>query len=103
MPISGDVYSFTDENLDKAPDTAGVYALFDGDELIYIGRARGGTTTIRSRLKDHKAGRDGPCTRSATKYSRETCQDPVARERTLLQEYKNGHWQRLPRCNEVMP
>jgi len=102
MPISGNRYDLTDDNLDKAPDEAGVYALYDGDELIYIGRAQGGTTTIRSRLKDHKSGRAGACTQNATTYRREPTSDSVSRERALLDEYKRPNG-RLPRCNDVMP
>lgn len=102
MPISGDRYSFNDDNLAKSPDAAGVYALYDGDELIYVGRAQGGQTTIKTRLKDHKSGREGRCTQGATTYSRESCSNPVSRERELLQEYNSNNG-RLPRCNEVMP
>lgn len=102
MSIQGDLFDFTDDNLDKAPDSGGVYALYRGSTLIYIGRSKGETTTIRSRLKDHKAGREGPCTQSADGYRREPCTNPVTRERELLQEYQNAY-SKLPRCNEVMP
>ena len=102
MSIQGDIYEFTDNNLDKAPDSGGVYALYNGSTLIYIGRSKGGTTSIRSRLKDHKAGRDGRCTQSADHYRREPCTNPMTRERELLEEYKNSN-SKLPRCNEVMP
>ncbi len=102
MPISDDRYSFTAENLDKAPNEAGVYALYDGDSLIYIGRAQGGSVTIRSRLKDHKAGRDGPCTKAATSYKREVTSQSVSREKELLDEYYNTN-RRLPKCNDVRP
>lgn len=103
MPITGDLYNFTEDNVNGAPQSAGVYALYDAyKQLVYIGRAKGGTTTIRSRLQDHKAGREGLCTQSASYYRREVCSNPVAREAELLMEYKrlNG---RLPRCNDVMP
>ena len=40
MPIPGDRYTFSKENVDKSPDEHGVYALFDGDVLIYYGRAK---------------------------------------------------------------
>ncbi len=99
MPISGRLYSFNRTNVDNAPDTGGVYALYLGDELIYIGRAQGGTVTIRSRLEDHLSGRDGTCTQRATGYRREQTAQAAARERTLLEEFKLGYW-RLPRCNE---
>ena len=102
MPISGDLYNFTDDSISKAPDTAGVYALFDGNQTIYIGRAKGGFTTIRSRLRDHKSGREGSCTQYASGYKREVCSNPVSREQELLLEYRVTYGG-LPRCNEVMP
>ncbi len=98
MPISGSTYNFTQDNVDRAPDEAGVYALYNNAVLIYVGRAQGGSVTIRSRLQDHYAGRDGECTQGATTYARETTTRPVARERELLEEYERQHG-RLPRCN----
>ncbi len=100
MPIGGTTYAFSQENIDNAPDQAGVYALYDEGTLIYIGRATGGTVTIRSRLRDHKAGREGPCTKSATHCKREVTTSPVKREEELLEEYKRTHNGKLPRCNE---
>ena len=102
MPITGDLYAFSDENLEKAPDQGGVYALYQNGQLIYIGRSKGGTTTISSRLKDHKAGRDGKCTQSADKYRHEPCSNPVSREKELLAQFQKANG-KLPRCNEVMP
>ncbi|MDE2103962.1 MAG: hypothetical protein KGL39_42390 [Patescibacteria group bacterium] len=102
MPISGDQYEFSDDNIDKSPDKHGVYALFDGSELIYYGRADGKGVTIRSRLRDHKDGREGKCTEKATLYKREVTNDAADREVELLKEYKQRH-KKLPRCNEVMP
>ena len=100
MPIDGGKYEFTLQNLNKAPDKAGVYALFDGNEIIYYGRAQGGDVTIRSRLKDHKSGREGSCTSNASHYMREVTSSPVKREQELLEEYKQTHNGKLPRCND---
>jgi len=61
MPIGGEKQSFTNENVEKAPEKHGVYALYDGNTIIYNGRAAGEGVTIRSRLKDHKSGREGKC------------------------------------------
>ena len=102
MPISGEQYTFSDENVSKAPDSAGVYALYQGSVCTYVGRAQGGSTTIRTRLKDHKSGREGRCTQVADKYMREVTSSPVTRERELLEEFKRNTG-RLPRCNSVMP
>ncbi len=95
-------YRFTWENIQNAPNQAGVYGLADGQEIIYYGRAKGGDVTIRSRLSDHKKGKDGPCTQNATHYWREKTSQPVSRERELLAAYRAQHG-KLPRCNEVMP
>ena len=99
MPIAGDEYLFTEKNVNNAPDEAGVYALYDGDETIYYGRATGDTVTIRSRLQDHFAGREGDCTKQATDYRRETTTRAVSREKELLEEYERIN-RKLPRCNE---
>lgn len=102
MPITGNKIPFTDTNVNRAPQEHGVYALFDDDITSYIGRAAGQSVTIRSRLQDHKAGREGPCTKGASHYRREVTSRPIAREKELLQEYYNQNG-RLPRCNDVMP
>jgi hypothetical protein len=93
-------YRFSRIVIAGAPDSAGVYALWDGEELIYYGRADGkdsnGGTTIRSRLLDHHyAGGQ-----RATHYSWEVCKDPAAREAELLREHQ-GKFGRPPRCNEA--
>ena len=88
-------YRFTRIVLLGAPADAGVYALWDGEELVYYGRAAGGTT-IRARLLDHLEGRL-PLT-SASHYSWELCRDPAAREAELLAEYQRI-FGRPPRFN----
>lgn len=99
MPIGGIKYPFSKDNVDKAPDQHGVYELYDGDELIYIGRAAGDGVTIRTRLQAHHRGDEGRCTQRATHYRREANSRPVARESELLRAYVTRHG-RLPRCNE---
>lgn len=98
MPISGDLYTFSDENIARSPTDKGVYSLQEGNETIYIGKADG-ENGIRERLQAHKRGDDGECTQQATAYRREVCSNPSSRETELLEEYNviNG---RLPRCNE---
>lgn len=92
-------YRFTRIVIAGAPESAGVYALWDGEELIYYGRAEGGNegggSTIRSRLLDlHYAGE-----LRATHYSWEVCKDPAAREAELLREH-DQKFGRPPRYNE---
>lgn len=99
MPTSGKRYQFNEQNVGRSPDTAGVYALFDAfGECIYIGRAKGGGVTIRSRLQAHLAGHEGACTQRAVTYAREVTTSPVSREVELLEEFRSLHG-RLPRCN----
>ncbi len=98
MPITGKVYSFTKENVYKAPDLAGVYALFDGDKCIYIGVAEGGKSTLRARLKEDFAGQSGANIKKATDYMRETCVNFADREKELLSEYELDQG-KLPKCN----
>jgi hypothetical protein len=98
MPFSGGRYRFTRSMLEGAPAERGVYALWEGDELIYYGCAAGGEASIQSALLEHLAGRAGPCTRGATHYGWEIVLDPAAREAELLREYRAA-FRRLPRCN----
>jgi hypothetical protein len=76
-------YRFTRMVIAGAPEDQGVYALWDGEELIYYGR--GG---IHARLMDHFHGRVDPLTQRATHYGWEMCQDPAAREAELLEEHQ---------------
>jgi len=95
-------YRFTRIVIAGAPDEAGVYALWGGEEVIYYGRAEGagggeaGSATIRSRLLDHYYGDS----RRATHYSWEVCKDPRARELELLGEHERA-FGRLPRDNKM--
>ena len=75
-------YRFTRMVIAGAPEDQGVYALWDGEELIYYGRG-----SIRARLMDHFHGLDNPLTRRATHYGWEMCKDAVAREAELLAEH----------------
>ena len=87
MPISGKRYRFTKANVDKSPAKTGVFALYDGSTVIFIGRATDDSVTIRSQLQDHQAGRAGDGTGRATHYRREVTTASVSREIELLAEY----------------
>ena len=97
MPIRSPKYKLTRMMVDGAPDEAGVYALWEDDELIYLGRASG-SATIRARLEEHLSRSLCPCAENATHYSWELALQPAARELELLREAlaRHGH---LPRCN----
>jgi hypothetical protein len=85
-------YSFNRIVLAGAPAEPGVYALWNGDEVIYYGRAYHGAT-IRSRLLEHYESGI-----KATHYSWEISAEPAAREIELLREYQDAYG-RLPRMN----
>jgi len=83
-----------------APDEAGVYALWKGDEIIYIGRAEGISVTLRSCLLEHAQRDARPCVRHATHYSWELARNPALRESELLSEFWSVRGC-FPRCNEI--
>ena len=97
MPIASPRYAFTATMVSGAPDDPGVYALWENEELIYYGQARGANITIRSRLREHLAG-GNDCTRTATHYGWEIAASPSQREAELLREHERAH-RKLPRCN----
>lgn len=90
---------FTDENIDRAPNAHGVYELYDGAELIYIGRAAGDGVSMRSRLRDHKSGREGDCTTQATHFHCIETEDAESEEGYRL-GWQKATFGKLPRCNE---
>jgi hypothetical protein len=95
-------YRFTRIVIAGAPESAGVYALWDGEELIYYGRTEAGNesanggSTIRSRLLDLHYSAE----LRATHYSWEVCKDPAAREAELLREHESK-FGRPPRFNKA--
>lgn len=101
MPIASPRYAFTETMLAGAPNDPGVYALWQGGELIYYGHARGGAATIQSCLREHLGGANA-CTKGATHYGWEISSNPPLREAELLREFEHAH-QRLPRCNSARP
>ena len=93
MPIAAPIYRFTPAIVQGAPDTSGVYALWQDGEMIYLGRAE----SLRVQLLAHLQQR-APCTRDATHYSWELSLRAEAREAELLEQFRQRHG-RLPRCN----
>jgi hypothetical protein len=86
-------YRFARLVIAGAPEDAGIYTLWEYEEIVYYGRADGGSSTIRSRLEEHfRAGM------RATHYAWELCRDPAAREAELLGEHERA-FGRLPRFN----
>ena len=97
MPIASPRYAFTRTMVAGAPADPGVYALWENDELIYYGHARGQGATIQSCLKAHLE-RANACTAGATHYGWEISANPPVREAELLREFERAH-KKLPRCN----
>jgi hypothetical protein len=96
MVFMGDVFRLAEDSIGTAPEQEGVYALYQGNELIYIGKAEQGGS-IKSSLQNHLSGVD-PCTRTATAYRYEICDNPRHREELYLQVYAVSYL-KLPRCN----
>ena len=69
----------------NAPDTPGVYELWEDDELVYVGATHGGT--LRQELVHGLL----EATVSATHFSWEINFAPAERERELLAEYEAQH------------
>lgn len=82
-------YAFTRTVVQGAPQEPGVFALWQGDELVYYGRA----LRLRESLLEH-IGRHA----AVTHYSWELSGDPAAREAELLGEFERRHGRR-PRGN----
>ena len=99
MPVEGDKHPNTEENVNRAPLSHGVYQFYESQTVTYIGHASGTGVTVRSRLQAHKLGAEGLCTRTATHFKYEETETAISREEALLSEYTREHGQ-LPRCND---
>ena len=84
MALASPKYPFKQAVVFGAPDDPGVYALYFGDHLLFIGIARGRThvETIRSQLLAHLAGELKPAFASHFKW--EITRDPESRVAQLL-------------------
>jgi len=96
LPIRNPKYRLTRAMVEGAPEEVGIFALWEGDELIYLGRASPGAT-IRERLEEHLERRC-ECTTRASHYSWELSLRPDARELELLREF-TAQFGRVPKCN----
>ena len=82
--------------VEGAPDEPGVFARWEDDELIYVGRGSS-SATIRAQLQEHLERRHA-CTAAASHYSWELSLRPAVREAEILQEFIVQHG-RKPKCN----
>lgn len=95
MPLASPRYPFARQFLQGAPSEPGVYALYQGRELLFLGLAEraGG---IRARLVAHFSGVYQP--QEATHYGWEIRLDPRIRYTELLEELVRA--KKIPRFNE---
>jgi hypothetical protein len=94
---------FTEALIQAAPDTTGVFALWQNGGVIYLGKASAGAATIRkallAQLQARQLGSYSPI-----RCSWEVADDADERHRELLHEFEAAHhclplWndpQRLP-------
>jgi len=48
---------FNEVDWKEVPDETGIYVIYEGDEVLYVGMAgRNGRGSLRNRLKDHRSG-----------------------------------------------
>jgi hypothetical protein len=107
MSIKFQSLPFTESLIDAAPDTTGVFALWQNGGVIYLGKASDGSATIRKALSEQFNARkwtDRVVDLRAMRCSWEVADDPDQRYRELLREFEAAHhcvplWndpQRLP-------
>jgi len=72
--------------IEGAPNTRGVYVLWDGHAPLGVGHALGGDDTIQSRLRKHLEHAEAAGVPLATHYSWEMCRLPLLREQELVSE-----------------
>lgn len=91
---------FDARRIAETPAAPGVYLLYRGHRLIYIGHAPTGTT-IRARLERHLRGEAGACTQAATEFDYETSAYPDWLYRHYLAVYLDATGGLLPDCNTL--
>ncbi|HEX6267813.1 MAG TPA: hypothetical protein VFZ81_13075 [Burkholderiales bacterium] len=94
MPLGKPRYPFTRKMIEGAPRDMGVYILYRGSRVLYVGRA----AAIQSRLQEHMDGEVCACSRRATHYSWEIVMQPQVRELELLRDERERAGA-LPPCN----
>jgi excinuclease UvrABC nuclease subunit len=103
MSIKIRSFAFTEALISAAPDTTGVYALWQNGGVIYLGKASAGEATIRKALGEQFEGRKWNDL-VVTRCSWEVVEDADRRHSELLHEFEAAHrclplWndpQRLP-------
>jgi hypothetical protein len=90
---------FDSLSIDDAPACPGVYLLYSGERLIYIGLAESGST-IRQCLQEHKKGSQSDCTSAATGFDYEVSASARRLYLSYLAIYREWSGGLSPACNE---
>ena len=77
-------WRFTRPLVEDAPDHPGVYALWDGERLLYLGCAKG-AETLREKLIEHFENDSSGCPRP-THYSWEIARQPLERASEIARQ-----------------
>jgi hypothetical protein len=81
---------FTPSLIEAAPDTVGVFALWQDGGVIYLGKASGGSATIRNALAEQLGARQ-LSSHAGLRCSWEVADDPDHRHSELLREFEAAH------------
>jgi hypothetical protein len=93
MPMSLSRQPFSAWSVAGVGDGAGVYVLWQGDEIVYVARASSG---MRPRLMEHYTRQAKPW--DATHFGVVACDSPAQREAEMLRAVQRTLG-RLPRYN----
>jgi len=85
---------FNREGINRVNQVAGAYEFANDTTLLYIGQSN----ELNRRLMEHLNGNDS-CINRATHFRVIASNDPEGTEKTLLDEYRNGHNGNSPPCN----
>lgn len=88
----------TAANIREVPESPGVFFLYRGGRLIYVGVADA-ATPLRHCLEAHRRGGHGHCTQAATEFQFEALAEPAAVAGEFLLGFAAEHGGRLPECN----
>ena len=91
---------FAEYYVDQAPEARGVFCLFENGVLIGVGHAAGAGVSIRSCLRNHLLGLEGPCSQRATHFTWKITACPSTTEEELVKAHEARFGAR-PRCNTV--
>ena len=102
MGMEPGAITLAEDTVEHSPASPGVYALYSGDELTYLGLAAQGDG-IRARLEDHLRGGCAGCSRQATRFTYELTHHPRRRHSQRIGAHRERHGGRVPSCNECRP